>query len=87
MTSCKKCDEFWMHYKGNCSYKCSKVGKEKILPDWTAHVGMEKIKKAIENNVGCCISLATISRYTHEIEKCLNDTTSDFTKDYKENYI
>ena len=49
-------------------------GEKKIIPDWSKHVGMKKIKKALENNIGTYISVKNICYYSHEIENFLEES-------------
>ncbi len=77
ITRCKTCPEYTKNHKYLCDQRCSKLGKEKIVLDWSEYNGIVKIKEAIENNIGVAISMANMSIYSREIEQCLKREKGD----------
>ena len=64
---CKKCPEFYIHYKSNCSMGCSKKGRNKKYPE---KLNIYQFRKCLENNTGLPISV-NVYKYVKEIELAL----------------
>lgn len=69
ITRCLNCNEYSKNYKSECSYKCSKKGKSKIIPKT---LSIMNIKEVLENNIGINISEGNISIYSREIKELVN---------------
>ena len=64
---CLKCMEQTKHFS-YCDFRCSKKNKEKIFLE---KITIVSIKKCLENNIGCSVSEANISKYSREILEVL----------------